>query len=427
MRWLKNRKNPKLKSFGERVESVIHSAPRQVKRFAGSTEFETASRFSSMKRYISMYPEDTKTASHLWEKHYLSTLDADTSKLLKEIDKEFGTKIFMDRPLRKHELLFLRDELANFKCASGGKASFPPVLDINDFAPELRNNGFAGICVNFKLDRLNRIQGGRHIAVDRVDHAYDYKVLRHELTHYNDTKLGVRIRKAKLTDAEKQEMYDAGIVAPIRYAQKNSNELKAVWAEGSMSKYSDAIKQKMIKKGLPEWITKLDDVSMDKYLLETFKDEKSLAALGDIRQAMGGKIPNSLSINLLEHPEKLEEISRLLKIKDSHGYPALSSFTETLFSAQPERIKLIEKFAAIDVNGTKPYVDNLGVLLAEENFTLPQVEKLLAKAERSALKGEEFDMPLFFCKYFTMREKMKSKNIASKVFGNVTNITQKSI
>ncbi|MCM1010576.1 MAG: hypothetical protein NC390_06850 [Fusobacterium sp.] len=424
--WLGKSRNPLLKKFSSQMQRITHSVPRQVKDLAGSQEFETASRFSSMKRYISMYPEDKKMASQLWEKHYLSTLDADTSKFLREIDRDFGVKVFMDRPLRKGDLLFLREELANFHRASNGKAQFPPVLDLNNFAPELRDNSFAGICVNFKWDKINRLQGGRHIAVDTIEHAYNHKVLRHELAHYNDSKLKPTVIKEKLSPQEQREMIDAGITSPLSYAQKNSNEVKAVWAEGSMSKYSDAIKQKMIKKGLPEWITKLDDVSLEKYLLETFKDEKSLAALTEIRQAMGGKISNELSVDLLETPENLQKIRKILSIKDTHGEPVLAPFYKTALAAKPERMQIVEKFAGFEVKGAKPYCYDLGVFLAEENFSLEQVQKLYSKVEKAAKKGETFDLRAFCERYFPYRDRIKAQQRSQEIFGNVTNVTRRT-
>ncbi len=396
------------------VNRTVHSAPRQVKHLAHFDDFEDIAKMSSIKRYISMNPENKEMTSYLWEKYYLSTLEPEQVKLFKEIDVEFGVKLFTDKKFFANEMSsnyvrYIRDELANFKAASGGTAEFPPLLDVSKFDVMLNREGANGVAVCHKFQNARLAQGGTRIALRSPECIVDS--LRHELCHWFDTKvksIKIGLKKAKISQAEELEMQNAGVTNTY-YARTNENEWKAVWGQGSMPKYSPEYKQKMVAKGLPAWIVELDDVYMAKYLKLT-TDKNMLKNVDEIEKAYNGRIPNELAIQLLDKPQNSEGINRLLKIKDRFGNKCFECYLDSSDigkSLSPERLDALERVSKIRVNGENPYEDLMGVMLAYDNLSAKQVQKLCVKLEKYAQKGKTYDLRALFDRYFPLKERLK--------------------
>jgi len=420
-----------LKKTNGKYQNPYHSAPRQVKFLSYMDDYEEISNLSSIKRYISMHPEDTKMTSYLYENYYLANLDDVTAKTLRQFDSEFGIKLFMDKsfngkPVSKHTLQYLYDELANFKQASDGTAKFEPLLDITKYDVMLNRAHAEGISVSHKANALNLAQGGKRVALCSSDSVI--KNGRHEHIHWFDQKpqsIKWFTRKSKISPAEIKEMQNAG-VTNTWYASTNSNEWKAVWGQGSMKAYSTATKQKMVKMGLPEWITNLDDVYMAKYL-KVSNDKTTLKHIQELEQAFNGKIPNELAVQLLDNPNQIAGMNRLLKIKDAQGYKIFESWATSSNiekSLTSERLDALERIVKININGSNPYIDDLGILLFEENFSAKQVQKICARLEKYANKGEIYDLRKLFDRYLPQKEVAQYQlNYLKEIEKFVTNVT----
>ena len=422
----------KLKIIGK---TAYHSAPRQVKHLSHMDDYQEVAEMSSIKRYISMYPEDKAMTSYLYENYYLSNLDDVTANTLRKFDKDFGIKLFMDKsfngkPVSKHSLQYLYEELANFKQASGGQAQFEPLLDITKYDIMLNKEHADGIAVAHKLGILNLTQGGTRVALKSPSAIVE--ATRHEHIHWFDKKvqsIKFFLRKSKISPAEVKEMENAG-VNNTWYAFANNNEWKAVWGQGSMKAYSTATKEKMIKKGLPEWITNLDDVYMAKYLKAT-DNQQTLKQIKEIEASFNGKIPNELAVQLLDNPDQITGINRLLKIKDTNGTRFFETWvtnSEIGKSLDPKRLDAIERISKIRINGVNPYEDNLGVFLFEENFSTKQVQKLANLLEKSTKEEKIYDLNKLFEKYFRYKDRAKYQLEYLKSFDNlITSLTNLKI
>lgn len=407
---------------------------------AESPNLGTATRMSSIKRYISAYPEDAKMCSHLYERYYLSTLDAETSKFLREIDADFGVKIFMDKPLSKPKLLYIKEELELARKAGGDLVKYPPLIDVTDFDPFITKFfGAKGLSVNYKFKPLDATTFGKRVALQ--EEAVIDTSLRHEfIGHYNDRNFTqfdwmkfLPKKNRRLNPRYEQELRNAGCDEGSRmYAATNRNERIAVSMQGDISKYSARYIQELKKEGAAPFLDRLEMVDMEKFIPQFFTDKKSLATLGEIRQALGGKIPNNVCVMLMERPDKLDVAHTLMKIKGADGQMRFGTYFPDLLDIEPARLQTVKKFANLSVNGVKnPYDDFLGTFISQHEFTPAQLEKLYLKAEKAAQKGEIFEFDKFFERYFTRRYKFEEKQALAKasenLFGNVTNITVKTI
>ncbi len=428
-------KNASLLNLSKQSRLATYSAPRSaVLNSPGllkNPNLETVTRFSSLKRFISQYPNDAKTTSYLYEKYYLSELDADTANFLRNIDSEYGIKVFSDKPLSKAKLLYLKEELALAKKAGGSAVEYPPLIDITDFDPLInRYFGAYGIAVKYKHKNFGKVMYGRRVGV--VERHLTDTSFRHEfIGHYNDSKLsGTKLTagRIKLSPQQQKELEDAGLPSNlIDYAKTNKNEMKAVSVQGDISKYSQEYVDELVDSGLPRWIEHLEPVDMQKYLPEIFTDKKSTEILEEIRHTLGGNIPNNISIALIEHPDKAGVVNELLKLKKINEKPLFAAEVQDFIDLQPDMLALLKNFAKLDAIEKDPYL--LKLFASGYDFDTQQVSKLYEKAFKAEQNGSIFDFDKFLDRYFSLKSRAKEKQLAQNLFSsesNVTNIKSKS-
>ncbi len=415
------------KKMQKSIRERFSSAPRVVRNLSNKPEFENIENLSSLKRFISRYSDDKEMINYLYDNYYLKNIDnKDFVDYLRKIDKEFGIKLFADKPLRKSSQLYIYEELNNFKKASMCKEKFPPLIDITDFDPMVNIAHANGICVKSKW--LEQTQYGARVAVQE-SFMKKYQGLRHELIHWFDKKLGITKLsegKAKIKPDEIKEMCNAN-VQNLSYAYNCDNDFKAVWGQGSMSKYSDKIKQKMIKKGIPEWITTLDDVSLKKYLDEIFTDEKSKKTLNEIRENLKRDFPEELVYKMIDNPQNLEKYSELLKYKDSTGNPMFLYGLDSYIDLPKEKLAFVEKFSKLKVKklatedmiaqGLKDNhfcvsLDDLGYRV--KDFSVEQLEKIYQKAQKCETIEDYEKLQCILDRYLDIKRNNNIKKTVSK-------------
>lgn len=214
-------------------------------------------RFTPLKELIQNNQGKGITNS-LYKNCYSSLERSSIEESLNKINSEFNTKVFLCESgsvSKKEALEKIYNELTAWKKAGGNAVVFPPVLDLNNMEIGMLFGNIGGYATYYEDSsekgqiRLNTGEG------------LDNMVLRHEMTHTNDTKKDVR-------DFEKPEQYyekyikefkNAGITDfyADEYAFKNKKEFIAVASQGDMSKYSPELKKELISMGMPEWMFNL--------------------------------------------------------------------------------------------------------------------------------------------------------------------------
>ena len=206
----------------------------------------------------------------------------------KEIAKKYGTKVFLPAMIEYNDsyntLKLINDEFAQWYRFGGKRAKFPAVLDFTAAKADYVNNKRAyGISAAAGIAHFNNSK------ID-IDGLYPYTVqniLRHEMTHINDTKKlnsvddGVIVKKQsnKLRDdgiweiseeidfdncKYREEFLKSGIRPDyVKYAYNNPQEFIAVASEGDMSKFSSEFKKLLISYGMPEWMFEMENSSTE--------------------------------------------------------------------------------------------------------------------------------------------------------------------
>lgn len=236
-------------------------------------DFINAQKFENLKSYTMKHP-NCEMSKYLYENHYLTTLPKKIQSQCKELNNQFGTKLYFsaDKFSMESAIQNISDELTAWKNASNGKAQLPPVIDLNRIQKSyLDGNEGSGHAITGSIE----INGNSTNVINEA--------LRHEITHTNDLKfqgldntnkydlneimpkktirIGPMTRKVIDYDncKYKNEFENAGIPKDrIERAHHDTKEFIAVAMEGDVSAYSDEFKQVLFDFGLPEWALKLD-------------------------------------------------------------------------------------------------------------------------------------------------------------------------
>lgn len=196
---------------------------------------------------------NNELSQYMYESVYLKnkTLPPEILDTLLEINKEFGTKVFLPSNITPENIEcvdFIKQELTEFKRASSDKAKYPPVIDL----------------LKAKMEYIVPDEYGKTLAYCEtnngsvsVDGFEELKnSLRHEIAHANDNKCLSRFQlsESELKNKFWQEYRKGGISeGHIGYAFKDPREFIAVALEGDMSKYSLEFINKLKEFGMPDW------------------------------------------------------------------------------------------------------------------------------------------------------------------------------
>ena len=202
----------------------------------------------------------------LWRKHFVGQQSQYTQETLNRIYEKYGTMIYFSEPVMDKALEYIEKELDMWFKVSEGKAIMPKKIDINTYNTSILANKAGGMA-----SEANIYVKSSSI-IPNYDHGERYCVVRHEMTHVNDTecdleqsfiKLLLRRLFSKRENSKiNQELENAGIgKLHLKYFYNNYYDSKAVFAEGNMEKYSEGFKKEMVDKyNLPEWILNIKDV-----------------------------------------------------------------------------------------------------------------------------------------------------------------------
>ena len=257
-------------------------------------DFRNDIKYRMMENFINKNP-DSDISNYLYENYYLkdiTTQKIDSSLLekrnnlinaCKKINQRFNVKIIMSSDISNayKTISYVYKELTNWIKVSEGKAKFPPIIDFSTAKSNWYDTTSAygkGASAGYSHPAYNGAIAFKDFKLKTVSNA-----MRHELTHTNDLKRGIKIPKdynlneimpkfdetlpngniIKSGDAKKgkyyQEFVNGGISDyKISYAYNNTKEFIAVASEGDMSKYSSEFKQVLIDFGMPEWIFNLE-------------------------------------------------------------------------------------------------------------------------------------------------------------------------
>lgn len=227
-----------------------YSEPRKIARIASRQGEEipecimqNETRFSALRDFIKMHPNDKDTATYLWKKYFVSTQDTKAQKLLNQIYDEFGVRVCFNSYADPKHLIYIKEELGMFKSALKDEAKFPELIDIRKdyFIYQVENTGayyHGDISITIPTEEL------------------DSSTLRHELTHIVDKSVGTE--KVKINKQDRKELKNAGIPDYlIDYSFTNIRERFAVASQGDMKAYSENFKKKLIEEGMPAGIFNL--------------------------------------------------------------------------------------------------------------------------------------------------------------------------
>ena len=282
--------------------------------------FDIYSRYSLMEDFMIRYPEEAELCKRLYNKHYLpiikqgrtsKSMGDDTPKiieLLKSIEKEFGTKTFLDYKdsLTDSSLEAIMDELSIWKTISSGKAKQPRTLNISEHS----YSGFIRRKASGYCNMLNERIGleGPHVFSAS-------KTLRHEMGHLNDKKPGDRNVRVEIPENRKLEMRQAGLSqSDIKYAETNDLEYKACFLEGTTSSYSQEFKDEMVERGLPRFAVDIPEhrTFFENILLEKLSNKESIEAYNLVKNYYEGEVPLIRIKELIESPELLPFAKKVL-------------------------------------------------------------------------------------------------------------------
>lgn len=240
--------------------------------------FQQDLKYEALKRYFNECgpKANRELAQHLYKEYYTKDLPELVAKECENIQKEFGTAVFLTdkedfSAANKiyHEFKIFSDAARN----AGDYAIFPPTLDCSIFDVSFINTNTAGfICHD--VERI-KLKGHENIGY----------ALRHELMHGNDKEeckdYGVFGPNKEYDFTEnspilkqkkwyRNEFANAGIPEwHIDYAYENRSEFIAVAAEGDFTKYSPEFKKVLVDLGMPEWAF---DMPMNTLVYRLLKD-----------------------------------------------------------------------------------------------------------------------------------------------------------
>jgi len=241
-----------------------------------SIDFVRDTRFERLKEFCKRYPK-TQMSDYFYNEHYLKSekIPKNLKLLCTEIDKKFGTKVFLSGCFQLFDedaLKYVEKELAEWRRASGGKAKMPTALDFSLIKKEYIDSKSA--CGQSSSAAF--FEGfSDAISIAGYNFCSVFQSFRHEMTHANDlgecfrfsSKYDVDVIMPKVRDdfgrfvpdiknsPYKGEFINAGLSeSHTKYGHNNVEEFIAVASEGDMSKYSPEFKEMLIDFGMPEWM-----------------------------------------------------------------------------------------------------------------------------------------------------------------------------
>lgn len=289
-KFLKTEANPEL---ADRIHSEIQLNPyhlmkshRQGLPISEPVVFYEAVRLEPIKQFIGMYSKtEPEMANYLYEKYFLTKMvDCELKRKCTEINKEFGTKVFVDIYTDASMLSKIYAELMNWRIASEGKARIPYVFDTSRAKQEFVDKEdivTSAFC--------RRKDSSINMPAKRLAGESAISYIRHEMTHLNDSEFcregiinGINIEAIIKEQKYKSELEAAGICGhSLKYAYKDKNEFIAVAAQGNCRKYSQEFKQVLIKLGMPEWVFELKKQPIPIGMAQKLEDEFiTLARIG---------------------------------------------------------------------------------------------------------------------------------------------------
>lgn len=315
------------------LEGINPEYAKEFIRELDSTDFQKYSRLSGVKSYIEANPKDKEMANYLWEKYFLSTLDSETAKQLRKIDNDFGVKVFFEGNVSEAKLYWLNEEFAMQKSLSGGTAEFPTIYDVTKYDPNFAESASEAYFIRAK--NKIAVRGVRQIE----------RTTRHEQLHANDKSLDTG-SVMKFTKEEKTELNNAGVdMRDILYGETNIMEARAVFVSANMDKISAGFKNKMISNGVPEYFTRMGQVSCRDYLnnkLFLVKNHEKI--LSDLETRLGGKISTEVAEMFAHNPNIVEVIPDILK---NCKYNVIEDYTFIkLFKEEVQKCARLERVTA---------------------------------------------------------------------------------
>lgn len=246
--------------------------------------FYEATRLEPIKQFIGIYAgEEPEMANHLYEKYFLTKIkDCTIKDKCIEINKEFGTKVFVDFDTNLSMLERIGNELKSWSIASDNKAQKPNIFDFSQAKKSfVEKEDIYTVAYSRRKD---------HSINMPANHFYSKDTLRHEIMHLNDTEFyseernvnGIDFNNFKENKKYLEELKAAGIEGyKLEYAYKDKGEFVAVAATGDYREYSKEFKGILIKLGMPEWVFKLRQETPSKKLAKKLEDSFiTLAKLG---------------------------------------------------------------------------------------------------------------------------------------------------
>lgn len=274
---------------------------RQLLAISKPDIFYEAVRLEPIKKFIGMYSEtEPEMANHLYEKYFLTKMeDCELKNKCIEINKKFGTKVFVDYYTNPRMLDQIYAELEKWTVASEEKAKIPAIFDFcrakKDFGKDTR-------------EAEKEVQKVVLAYARQIDHSLNMptenfyyhpeSTLRHEITHVNDTEFyktdgtinGIDFDNIKKNKYYAEELKAAGISDDgVNYAYTNKKEFIAVATTGDTREYSDEFKKVLIKLGVPEYAFKLKPLNPPMKIAQTLQD-------GFINKALAEKIDKKHNI-----------------------------------------------------------------------------------------------------------------------------------
>lgn len=247
--------------------------------------FYEATRLEPIKQFIGIYAKtEPEMANYLYEKYFLTKIeDCALKDKCIEINKEFGTKIFIDSYTNLSMLEKIENELKNWSIASDNKAQKPNIFDFSQAKKQFVKNG--------EIYTVAYSRRKDHSINMPADHFYSKDTLRHEIMHLNDTEFvnnegninGIDFDSIKENKKYLEELKAAGLQGyQIEYAYQDKGEFVAVAATGDHREYSKEFKNILIKLGMPEWVFRLKLETPPKKLAKKLEDSFiTLAKMGE--------------------------------------------------------------------------------------------------------------------------------------------------
>ena len=333
---LENGDKQKCNEIQSSIYNFVYSSPRAYAKkyhktgedriFPLTKKFIGLSRFDKIKELLTYYPKEKELGKYLWKKYFIPYIKSseygtdrnakECIKLIKEIEKEFGTIVFYDTKYNRsalEELKSLKRELITWKIAGKkyvqhqSDIKYPTIVDLTNFKAHLSLN-VVGYCQNQTQIVLKSAQPN---------------IIRHEMTHLVDKKIvngnealiEVDIPKNYVSEMEKhvEQKY------LIPYARKgNWNEWKAVSVGNADARnFSPEYRQELENKGLPNHALNLmsHDEAFENILRKKYGQEY-FEVIEEIKESLNGNLPSYISEELIKHPQYLERAKQIIKNKN---------------------------------------------------------------------------------------------------------------